>query len=85
MRGWSHDSSETAGTYPHELRERAVRLVLEHQGEHESQWEVIGLVVHTLGPTPEAVRMWVRRAEVDGVLDRGDLTGHLFEVWRDPL
>ena len=54
------------GKYPRELRERAVRMVFEHQGEHGSQWEAICSVADKLGPTPETVRRWVRQAEVDG-------------------
>jgi transposase len=52
--------------YPAELRQRAVRMVLEHQHEHASQWEAICSVAEKLGPTAETVRKWVRRAEVDG-------------------
>ena len=52
--------------YPQELRERAVRMVLEHQHEYASQWEAICSVAEKLGPTPETVRKWVRRAEIDG-------------------
>jgi len=51
------------GRYPTELRERAVRMVLDH--EYGSQWEAITSVAEKLGPTPETVRNWVRRAEVD--------------------
>ena len=53
------------GKYPDELRERAVRLVLEAERDCGSQWEAICSVADKLGPTPETVRKWVRRVEVD--------------------
>ncbi|WP_419923344.1 transposase [Candidatus Poriferisodalis sp.] len=53
------------GKYPDELRERAVRMVLEAQRDCGSQWEPISSVADKLGPTPETVRKWVRRCEVD--------------------
>jgi transposase-like protein len=43
-----------------------VRLVLEHQGEYPSQWAAIGSIATKCGMTPETLRKWVRRAEVDG-------------------
>lgn len=54
------------GRYPVELRERAVRMVLENQRLYGSRWEAICSVADKLGPTAETVRKWVRRAEIDG-------------------
>ena len=51
--------------YPAEVRERAVRLVLDHQGDHASQWEAIGSVAAKIGCTAETLRRWVRQAERD--------------------
>ena len=51
--------------YAPEVRERAVRLVFEHQGEHESQWAAIGSIASKLGCTAETLRKWVRQAERD--------------------
>ena len=51
--------------YPRELRERAVRLVREHRREHHSEWAAITSIATKLGATPETVRHWVWRAEVD--------------------
>ena len=53
------------GKYPDEMRERAVRMVFEAQRHCGSQWEAIASVAEKLGPTPETVRKWVRRTEVD--------------------
>ncbi len=54
-----------ATRYPPELRERAMRLVREHRDEHPSEWAAIESVARTLGMTPETLRIWVRRDEVD--------------------
>jgi transposase len=51
--------------YAPEVRERAVRLVLDHQGEHSSQWAAINSIAVKIGCTPETLRKWVRRAERD--------------------
>ena len=54
------------GRYPAELRERAVRMVLDSERHYGSQWEAICSVAGKLGPSAESVRKWVRRAEIDG-------------------
>jgi len=51
--------------YPAELRERAVRLVQEHAGEYPSQWAALTSIATKCGMTPETLRKWVRRVEVD--------------------
>ena len=57
--------SNTSRRYSPEVRERAVRLVVEHQHEHASQWAAIVSVAAKIGCTPETLRSWVRRVEVD--------------------
>jgi transposase len=51
--------------FPAEMRERAVRLVFEQQGSHESQWATIVSVAEKLGCSTEALRKWVRQSERD--------------------
>ena len=53
------------GRYPVEMRERAVRMVFEHQDEYDSQWAAITSISEKLGMTRETLRQWVRRAEID--------------------
>jgi transposase len=59
--------------YPVEVRERAVRMVLDHQGEYPSQWKAIESIAGQLGLHHETLRLWVRRAETDAG-DRPGLT-----------
>ena len=55
----------TSKKYSQEVRERAVRLVLDSQGQHESQWAAIKSVAVKIGCTAETLRKWVREAERD--------------------
>jgi transposase len=59
------------GRYPDELRERAVRMVFEHQHEYPSQWKAVVGIAEKLGVHRETLRVWVRRAEVDEGLRPG--------------
>jgi transposase len=70
------------GRYPDELRERAVRMVLDHGHEYGSQWEAICSVSEKLGPKAETVRGWVRQAEKDQGRRAGPTTEQLAELKR---
>ncbi len=70
------------GKYPVEMRQRAVRLVLDHQHEYGSQWEAICSVAEKLGPTAETVRKWVRQAERDTGRRVGPTSDELAELKR---
>jgi transposase len=57
--------------YAPEVRERAVRMVREHAGEHASQWEAIVSIAAKIGCTAETLRKWVRQAEGERGLRAG--------------
>ena len=57
---------KTLASYSPEVRERAVRLVLEGGGDHPTQWAAISSVAAKIGCTAETLRKWVRAVERDG-------------------
>ena len=48
-----------------EVRDRAVRMVLEHAEQHDSQWAAIVSIAEKIGCSAETLRSWVRQAERD--------------------
>ena len=57
--------AKRVGRYPDEMRERAVRMVFEHQHEYPSQWKAIESIAKKLNVNHETLQIWVRRAETD--------------------
>jgi len=51
--------------YPVDFRERAVRMVFDHEHEYPSQWKAIESISKKLSINHETLRVWVRRAETD--------------------
>ena len=54
-----------------EFRQRAVRMVVEHQDEHRSEWAAIQSIAMKIGCMPETLRLWLRQSE----RDRGERSG----------
>ena len=59
------EKSKTSNRYSPEMRARAVRMVLEHQGSYETQSAAVAAIAPKIGCIPETVRVWVRQAERD--------------------
>jgi len=72
--------------YSPEVRERAVRLVLSTESEHSSRWSAIQSVAGKMGCTPETLRSWIIKLEVDEGIKPGitsDQAAKLKELERE--
>jgi transposase-like protein len=65
--------NKTSNKYSPEVRERAVRMVLDNQGQHESRWAAIVSISSKIGCAPQTLNDWVKRVEVD-TGQRGGIT-----------
>jgi transposase len=57
--------SKTTNKYSPEVRERAVRLVLDNEGQHPSRWQAVMSIAAKIGCTPQTLNDWVKKAEID--------------------
>ncbi len=67
---------KTTNKYSPEVRERAVRMVADNAGQHESRWSAILSISSKIGCAPQTLNEWVKKAEVD----RGDRAGITTEM-----
>ena len=82
--------SQTTNKFSPEVRERSVRMVLDHEADHPSRWAAVQSVAGKIGCSPHTLLDWVKKADRDGPMtsslgswptQRTFSERHLFRQW----
>jgi transposase len=57
--------ARTSNKFSPEVRSRAVRMVLDHEGDYSSRWAAIVSISEKIGCTTQTLSKWVKRYEID--------------------
>ena len=72
--------SKTTNKFSPEVRERAVRLVLDNEGQHGSRWQAVMSIAAKIGCAPQTLNDWVKKADVDSGQRPGTTTADALRI-----